>query len=406
MLLVERHMIKKGGSFYDELDNICFLSKNLYNAGLYSIRQHFFKEGDYLNYNTVQKAFQEENNVDYRKLPSKVAQQTLMTLDRNFKSFFALIKKKKTDGEYKQRIKIPKYLDKKNGRFLTVYTKQALSFKTQGYVKLSGTDVLIKTDKQNINQVRVTKGGVNRVLVEVVYETPNVHMLQNNGRYASIDLGVNNLFTVASNVIKPVLVNGRPLKSINQFFNKTKAEKQSKLPHIINKKGEKVQRKTSKKINSLNRKRKNKVRDFLHKSTTIVVNHLVANNITTLVIGQNKSWKQDINIGKKNNQNFVCIPHSQAVDMLNYKCRLRGITVITINESYTSKCSFVDNEEVKKHQKYKGKRICRGVFKTQNGKLINADLNGALNILKKAIGEFKYSIEVCSTPSTLVVKYK
>ena len=144
----------------------------------------------------------------------------------------------------------------------------------------------------------------------------------------------------------------------------------------------------------------------MHKSTTAVVNHLVSNNITKLVIGQNKDWKQDINIGKKNNQNFVFIPHSQAIDMLKYKCSLRGITVITTNESYTIKCSFLDNEEVKKHQKYKGKRICRGLFKSKLGTLINADLNGALNILKKAIGKFKYSTEACSTPSTLVIKYK
>lgn len=179
------------------------------------------------------------------------------------------------------------------------------------------------------------------------------------------------------------------MKSINQFYNKRKAELQSKLSG---------NRKTSNKINSITRKRNNKIKNYLHKASRCIVNHLVSNDVNTLIIGKNDNWKQETNIGKKNNQNFVSIPHSQFIDMLSYKCKLVGIAIMMTEESYTSKCSFIDNEEMKHQEDYKGKRVKRGLFRTNKGKLINADLNGSLNIMRKVIGEFQYPIEVCSTP--------
>ena len=148
----------------------------------------------------------------------------------------------------------------------------------------------------------------------------------------------------------------------------------------------------------------NHLNDYLHKASRYIVNQLVSNNINTLIIGYNKSWKQDANIGKVNNQKFVQIPFLKFVNMLEYKCQLVGITVVRQQESYTSKCSFLDNEPIKKHKEYAGKRIKRGLFKSRNGKLINADLNGSLNILKKAVGEFQYPIEVCSTPCVITLR--
>ena len=194
---------------------------------------------------------------------------------------------------------------------------------------------------------------------------------------------------VSSNVVKPFSINGKPLKSINQYYDKEKARLQAHL---------KCNKKTSKRINSITNIRNNKVKDYLHKSSREIVNFLVSNNISTLIIGYNEEWKQNINLGRTNNQSFVNIPFYTFINQLDYKCKLEGINVILTEESYTSKCSFLDNESIEKHESYLGKRIKRGLFKSAEGKLINADLNGSLNILKKVVGEFEYPIEVCSTP--------
>lgn len=388
MQLVEQHIIKKNDDRYKILDEICFKSKNLYNAALYEIRQHFFNTKQFLNWFSVDKLFKENHQNDYYSLPCKVSQQTLKLLNQNFKSFFSLLKKK----NYTKKKSIPKYLDKSKGRFVAVYTNQAISKKElrNGIIHLSGTDVKIKTNVNgdNIAQIRVVPKN-SYYKVEVIYDVEEVDELEDNENYCAIDLGVNNLATVSFNESKPFIINGKPLKSINQFYNKRKAELQSKLSG---------NRKTSNKINSITRKRNNKIKNYLHKASRCIVNHLVSNNVNTLIIGKNDNWKQETNIGKKNNQNFVSIPHSQFIDMLSYKCKLVGIAVTMTEESYTSKCSFIDNEEMKHHEDYKGKRVKRGLFRTNKGKLINADLNGSLNIMRKVIGEFQYPIEVCSTP--------
>lgn len=388
MQLVEQHIIKKNDNRYKILDEVCFKSKNLYNAALYEIRQHFFNTKQFLNWFSIDKIFKEKKQDDYYSLPCKVSQQTLKLLNQNFKSFFSLLKKK----NYTKKKSIPKYLDKSKGRFVAVYTNQAISKKElrNGMIQLSGTDFKIKTkvDGNSINQVRIVPKN-SYYKVEVIYEVEEIEELEDNEKYAAIDLGVNNLATVSFNESKPFIINGKPLKSINQFYNKRKSELQSKLSG---------DRKSSNKINSITRKRNNKIKNYLHKASRCIVNHLISNNVNTLIIGKNDNWKQETNIGKKNNQNFVSIPHSQFVEMISYKCKLVGIAVMMTEESYTSKCSFIDNEEMKHHEEYKGKRIKRGLFRTNEGRLINADLNGSLNIMRKVIGEFQYPIEVCSTP--------
>ena len=391
MRLVEQHIIKKTDSRFEKLDNLCFLSKNLYNSGLYAVRQHFFETKEYLNYHSVNKRFVDENQPDYRALPSKVSQQTLKIVEQNFLSFFGLLKRAKKTKENK-KINIPHYLEKQDGRFVVTYTKQALS-KTklkQGIVKLSGLDVEVKTNKTDIQQARVIHKG-NHIVIEVIYLFDEPPPRENNNRYCSIDLGVSNLATIGSNVLKPIIINGRPLKSLNHFYNKKLAEYKSELEKTNGKK-------TSKRIKSLTNTRNNKVKNYLHKSSRYIIDYLVSNQINTLVIGLNKGWKQEVNMGKVNTQNFVQIPHSRYIEMLKYKAEMVGINVIVKNESHTSKCSFLDNEGVKHHDKYVGKRVKRGLFKSSKGRFINADLNGALNILKKAIGEFQYPIKVCSAP--------
>lgn len=388
MQLVEQHIIKKNDERHKILDEVCFKSKNLYNAALYEIRQHFFNTKQFLNWFSIDKMFKEKKQDDYYSLPCKVSQQTLKLLNQNFKSFFSLLKKK----NYTKKKSIPKYLDKSKGRFVAVYTNQAISKKElrNGIIQLSGTYFKIKTkvDGNSINQVRIVPKN-SYYKVDVIYEVEEIEELEDNEKYAAIDLGVNNLATVSFNDSKPFIINGKPLKSINQFYNKRKAELQSKLSG---------NRKSTNKINSIARKRNNKIKNYLHKASRCIVNHLVSNNVNTLIIGKNDNWKQETNIGKKNNQNFVSIPHSQFVEMISYKCKLVGIAVMMTEESYTSKCSFIDDEELKHHEEYKGKRIKRGLFRTNEGKLINADLNGSLNIMRKVIGEFQYPIEVCSTP--------
>lgn len=234
----------------------------------------------------------------------------------------------------------------------------------------------------------------NHHIVEVVYKVIEKELKPDNGRYASIDLGLNNLATVSSNVVKPFIINGRPLKSINQYYNKEVARLQSLL---------KDNKRTSKRIYNITLKRNNKVKDYLHKSSKTIMNFLVSNNISTLVIGYNEEWKQNINLGRRNNQSFVNVPFYTFIKQLEYKCKLEGINVITTEESYTSKCSFLDSEPLRKHNVYKGKRIKRGLFKSAKGKFINVDLNGSLNILRKVIGDFKYPIEVCGTPLKIAV---
>ena len=386
MYLTERHIIKDN----KELDEVCFKSKNLYNKALYLVRQHFFNTKEYLDYFKLYRLIVDSKDSDYYSLPTRVSVQTLMLLDRNFKSFFALLKKKKS-GNYDKTVKLPKYLEKE-GRYIAIFPKGAVSKKSlrKGLVKLSSLSLEIptKVKESDLVEVRVLPRN-NHHIVEVTYKMEDKENKINNNRYASVDLGINNLMTVSSNVTKPFIINGKPLKSINQYWNKEKAKLQSLL---------KDNKKTSKRIQSITNKRNNKVNDYLHKSSRKLVNFLVSNNISTLIVGYNEEWKENINLGKRNNQNFVNIPFYTLIKQLEYKCKLEGINFILTEESYTSKCSFLDNEEICKHDKYLGERIKRGLFKSKEGKLINADLNGSLNILKKVVGKFEYSIEVCSTP--------
>jgi putative transposase len=405
MQLVEQHIVKRGHSCFTKLDELCFKSKNLYNAALYEVRQSFFQnQSGYLNYNALQKKFQTEKQKDYCALPAKVSQQILMLLDRNFKSFFEALKAfKGNPAKFLARPKIPKYKDKIKGRNLLIYTIQALSKPglRKGILQFSGTDIQIKTKVKcnEIQQVRVIPTAT-CYTVEVVYNVVAAVPVPFNGRIASIDIGLNNLATLTSNgAFAPWILNGKPLKSINQFYNKKKAKLQAAL---------KKEQKTSRRIQALTQKRNHKVKDYLHQSSRYVMNQLVSNQISVLVVGKNDQWKQEITLGSRTNQNFVQILHATFIDQLKYKAQLVGIRVVLQEESYTSKCSFLDGESIQKHVEYQGKRIQRGLFRSKNGTVLNADVNGSANILKKAFPTAfdGYGIEGAVVHPIRVIPYK
>ena len=389
MILVEQHIIKRSNEAFSVLDDLMFKSKNLYNSALYEVRQHFFiSQNDssvkykYLNYFATEKIMKE--NEWYKSLQAQCAQQVLKQLDQNFKSFFVLLKKKKSK-DYTERVNIPKYLPKE-GRYLLKFTGQSLSknYLEDSIIKIPKTTLKfyskINSLDKCIKEVRfLPRTGY--ILMEVVYEKSEQKLKENNGNYLSIDLGINNLATCYDSSNKTsFIINGKPLKAINHFYNK----KLSKLKSSLQIKHKKY---TSNKTQKLTLKRSNKIKDYFHKSTKLIINQAVNQNLNTIVIGYNKGWKQEINLGHKNNQSFVQLPHYQFINMLAYKAKLKGLNVLMTEESYTSKCSVIDNEMPQKHNTYSGKRIKRGLFVSSSGIKINADLNGAMNILKKVTAD-------------------
>ena len=379
MILCERHLIKSTHPFYDECDKLTFLAKNLYNATLYYQRNSLFKK-DFKNFYDVSRVFTHTNQRDYRALPAKVSKGVQMLVDKTFKSYFALVKKK-VAGNYSSVVRIPGYLNKTSGRCVVPYTKDALSLKNEGFVKFSKTDIVVKTkaSKKDIQAARIVPKG-NHFVIEILYKAMCKPLKSDEPkRVAFVDPGLNNLMTVTSNCFNPLIFNGKPLKSINQLSNKMIAELKSKL-------SERGLR-TSSLLQSVYNKRSRRLTDLTHKITTQLVNQLDSYDIDTVIFGHNVGQKQDINLGKVTNQNFVQIPFTQLMKQLQYKCELRGIRFITTEESYTSKCSFLDGESICKHSTYRGKRLERGLFEASSGKLINADVNGSLNIGRKYLAK-------------------
>jgi len=376
MLLTENHIIKSS----KELDDITFKCKNLYNKANYLIRKEFINNGKYISkfdmFNDL------KGDPDYMLMPARVSRGVLRTLDANWRGFFETIKDwKKNKSKYKGKPNLPNYLPK-NSKFSAIFTDLSVlkPSKNKLGIGLSSLEMRINTkiEYKRIKEVNVKPLKTGKYSVNIIYEFKEESRVSNNNNYCSIDLGLNNLMTLTSNKkgLDPLVVNGRPLKSINQFYNKKKARFQEELPEDVY---------SSKKINKLTFKREMKIRDYLNKSSKLLIDWCLENELNTIIIGYNEFWKTEINIGKKNNQNFVNIPFHKLVWMIEYKARKVGLNVIKHEESYTSKCSFLDLEDIKKHEVYKGKRIQRGLFKSSNGRLINSDVNGSLNILIKAV---------------------
>ena len=397
MQLAERHIIKSTEHRFAQIDELAFKSKNLYNAANYIIRQSFIYGWGYINYNEMNRLM--KSHQAYKAMPAKVSQQILMVLDKNWKSFFEAVKAYKIDSsKFPGRPKLPKYKDKAKGRNILIYTIQAISSKQlkKGIIKLSGTEILIKTkvNPAQICQVRLVPK-CDSYVIEVIYNEPE-STVSNDILEASIDLGLNNLVALTSNQpgFIPLLINGRPLKSINQFYNKRCSHLQSQL---------KGSRKSSPRIQRLTRCRHQKVDNYLHHASRLIIGILVAKQIGTLVIGKNAQWKTEIDLGKQTNQNFVGIPHARLIEMIEYKAGLVGMKVIVQEESYTSRSNFLNLDPIPVYGHtgaddvtFSGKRIKRGLYRTSIGQLINSDVNASYNILRKAIpNAFSDGIESC-----------
>ena len=370
-----------------ELSHLCHLAKNLYNQANYQYRQFFFNLEEFINYYDLQVILKEKEC--YKQLPAQTSQQILDLVMKNWKSYWASLKEYKINPlKFLGRPKPPNYKEK-NGESICIFTNQNTRLK-EGFIHFPKSCHLspIKTRLLNYQQIRIIPMGIGYVC-EIIYNYQETDLKLNQKHCIGIDLGLNNLATIVNNIgLKPIVIKGMAVKSVNQFYNKTNAFLQS------NKDQQKYEFQTKNQLKLL-KKRNNQIRDIFHKTSAWIIAYCIQNDIGTIAIGYNETWKQEIELGKRNNQNFVQIPFAKLIQQLEYKAKMVGIQVITHEESYTSKCSFLDNESIEKHDVYCGKRLrtitingkkmkCN-LFKRGNGQKINGDVNGALNILKKAV---------------------
>lgn len=375
MRLVERHIIKD-----NRFEDICLKSGLLYNYVLYLVRQGIFNK-EYLEEYDLSTKLCRENQVDFRNIPNHVSQQVIKQVFQNIKSWIKIKKDfDKNPGKYNNHSpRLPKYKKGKKQN-MVILTASSCRIKNDGYIHFVKKVIEpIKTNVKNdeLKQVRIVPQATCYV-VEVIYERDENDLCLNKDNFLSIDLGLNNLCSCISNVgVKPFIINGRVMKSLNRWYNKKKA----RLMSYIGDKG------TSMRIRRITLYRNCWIDDKIHKISRYIVNFCVSNNIGRVIIGLNKDWKQKINIGKRNNQHFVSIPHSKLIDKIIYKAKLLGIEVVTHEESYTSKIDHLAFEEMKHQDNYLGKRKRRGLFQSSIGKLLNADINGAIGIARKVIGD-------------------
>lgn len=377
---------------YSTLRELCHVAKNLTNEAIYNVRQYYFTEGKFLKYEKNYVLL--KNSSNYKLLNSNMAQQILKEVDGSFKSFFGLLKLAK-QGKYSFKdCRLPRYLPKDGYTTLVI-----------GFVRINGNKLILpfsNTFKKNhlsvmvtippilidkkIKEIRIIPKSKGRFFeIQYIYEVENIQRNLNINNALSLDLGVNNLVTAVSSVGHSFIIDGRRLKSINQWFNKENARLQS----VKDKQG--LGKKQTNRQKILSRNHYNRVNDYMSKTARIIIDYCVNNNIGTLVAGYNVTFQKGSHIGKQNNQNFVNIPFGKLRDKLSYLCELNGITYVEQEESYTSKASFWDvdnipvyNSDNPKSYIFSGYRVYRGLYKTSSGKLFNADVNGALNILRKS----------------------
>ena len=390
---------------------LCHTSKNLWNEANYIVRQLFTQKdkdgnniGQYMKYSDLDYLIKHKSE-NYKKLSAQTSQQILKILDRSWKSFFEAIKEwRKNPEKFLGRPKLPGY-KKKDGESLLVFTNQQVKI-IDGYLKFpKKLNILnqkkIKSrldDETNLREVRIIPKG-DKYVIEIVYQIEEHQLDLNKDRIIGIDFGLRNIVTVANNIgEQPICIKGGVLKSINQFYNKRLAELKSiyskQFVTVDNNKKQSIStakcRLTGPAIRLLTNNRNNKIKDVMHKYSRYIIDYCIEHNIGTIVMGHNKGQKQNIDLGKKTNQNFVQIPEYLLRKMIKYKGEEIGISVIEQNESHTSKCSFLDDEPIGHREVYAGKRIynatCHGgLFKSAKGIIINADVQGAYNIIKKAI---------------------
>lgn len=384
-----KHLSKED---YRTLRELCHTAKNLANEAIYNVRQYYFAEGEFLKYEKNYTLL--KNSPNYKLLNSNMAQQILKEVDGSFKSFFGLIKLAKQDRYAFKDCKLPHYLPKDGYTTLVI-----------GFVRLNGNKLIlpfsnsfkkshppveitippILLDKK-VKEIRIIPKAKARFFeIQYIYEAECSQRNLNTNNALALDLGVNNLVTAVSNTGKTFIIDGRRLKSINQWFNK----ENTRLQSIKDK--QHFGKRTTNRQKAIARDRNNKVNDYMNKAARQVINYCLANDIGTLVVGYNETFQRSSRIGRQNNQNFVNIPYGQLRSKLEYLCELNGIIFVKQEESYTSKASFWDkdgipvyNVDTPKEYQFSGSRIHRGLYKTSTRKTLNADVNGALNIMRKS----------------------
>ena len=383
---VEKHLIKQNNVYYPMFCDFAHKVKNLYNHANFLVRNEFVKNNKWIRYSELDKMLKADSKFDdYRKMPTaQSAQQTLRLLEKDWNSFFTAIKDwSKNKDKYLGRPKLPKY-KAKDGKHILILTNQEVKLKDNILVfpkTFRGFTLQPQFTKQynyvSFQQVRF-KPNYKSFIVELVYniEVPSTN-LPDNKRYLSVDIGVDNLATVVNNIgLQPVVINGKGLKSINKYYNK-------QISHYREIAKRMNGRDYTNRMYSLTMKRNCKIEDYMHKASKYLIEYAIANNFNTIVIGNNKEWKQKSAMGKIVNQTFVGIPHMKFIEMVQYKVENVGINVILTEESYTSGTSFLDNEKPIKSNYNKKRRIHRGLFISNKGIKINADVNGAYQIMKK-----------------------
>ena len=384
-----KHLSKED---YLSIKELCHFAKNLTNEAIYNVRQYYFTEGEFLKYEKNYTLL--KNSPNYRALNSNMAQQILKEVDGSFRSFFRLLKLSKQGKCAFRDCKLPHYLPKDGYTTLVI-----------GFVRLSGNKLILpfsnsfkKTHKpiqitippvlldKKVKEIRIIpKANARFFEIQYIYEAECIQRDLNTNHALALDLGINNLLTAVSSNGRSFIIDGRKLKSINQWFNKENARLQS----IKDK--QHFGRKTTNRQKAIACDRNNKVNDYMNKAARKVIDYCITNDIGTLVVGYNETFQRNAPIGKQNNQNFVNIPYGQLRDKLEYLCELNGIAFVKQEESYTSKSSFWDKDDIPVYNAdnpgdyiFSGNRIHRGLYKTASGKTINADVNGALNIMRKS----------------------
>ena len=377
---------------YRTIRELCHVAKNLTNEAIYNVRQYYFTEGEFLKYEKNYTLLKTSSN--YKALNSNMAQQILKEVDGSFKLFFGLLKLAKQGRYAFKDCKLPYYLPKDGYATLVI-----------GFVRLNGNKLVLpfsnsfkKTHKtieitippvlldKKVKEIRIIpKANARFFEVQYIYKAECIQRNLNTNNALALDLGINNLVTAVSSKGKSFIIDGRRLKSINQWFNKENARLQS----IKDK--QHFGKKTTNRQKTIARNRNNKVNDYMNKAACKVIDYCIANDIGTLIVGYNETFQRGSNIGKQNNQNFVNIPYGLLRSKLEYLCELNDIIFAKQEESYTSKASFWDKDEMPVYNadnptkyQFSGTRVHRGLYKTANGKTFNADINGALNIMRKS----------------------
>jgi len=391
----------------DTLSNLCHISKNLWNEALYPCRQAYFHNKYNLNepkinipnYSILAGTLKTSDN--YKRLNAQTSQQILKVLTCSWTSYWNSIKEyNKNPNKFLGKPKMPDYKDK-DGEHILIFTNQQCFIKNKKLrfppsIKIKPIETRL-SDSTDLREVRIVPKGSNYVC-EIVYAALDEEGIINkrwyskkinNNRIIGIDVGTRNIVAIANNIgLSPIVIKGGVLKSINQYYNKKLAELQTTYNKQSFKNG-----KVGEAMLRLISKRNRKIKDQMHKISHFIVDYCLKHNIGTVVIGHNEGWKQEVEMGKKNNQNFVMIPFNKLIEQIQYKVESKGIMLIIQEESHTSKCSFLDNETINHHEFYVGARFKRGLFRSAKGTIINADVQGGLNIIKKAIPKAFKGIE-------------